>query len=46
MQLLIFGASGQTGIELVKQAIDHEASISVFVRTPEKLGTLAAKGQN
>lgn len=37
MKLIIFGATGQTGQELVKQAIDHGHEVTAFVRSPEKL---------
>jgi len=38
MRLLIFGASGQTGRELVRQAIARGHTITAFVRQPAKLG--------
>ncbi len=38
MQLLIFGASGQTGRELVRQALASRHSVTAFVRQPAKLG--------
>lgn len=38
MRLLVFGASGQTGRELVRQALAHRHSITAFVRQPAKLG--------
>jgi putative NADH-flavin reductase len=37
MKLLIFGASGQTGSEVVKQGLERGHSITVFVRAPSKL---------
>lgn len=37
MRILVFGASGQAGNELVRQAIEHGHSVSAFVRTPHKL---------
>jgi putative NADH-flavin reductase len=37
MRLLVFGASGKTGHELVRQAIDGGHTVTAFVRTPEKL---------
>jgi putative NADH-flavin reductase len=37
MTLLVLGATGGTGIELVRQAIDRGHSVSTFVRSPERL---------
>jgi putative NADH-flavin reductase len=37
MNLLILGATGGTGMELVRQAIDHKHSVTAFVRSPERL---------
>jgi putative NADH-flavin reductase len=37
MRILVFGASGQAGHELVRQAVERGHSISAFVRTPAKL---------
>lgn len=37
MKLIIFGATGQTGQELVKQAIAHDHEVTAFVRNPDKL---------
>lgn len=36
MKLLIFGASGLTGREMVKQALEQNHYVTAFVRTPEK----------
>ncbi|AZB40998.1 NAD(P)-dependent oxidoreductase [Bacillus sp. FJAT-42376] len=36
MNITVFGASGGTGIELVKQAADQGHLIKAFVRTPSK----------
>lgn len=36
MNLLVFGASGATGRELVKQALDRGHSVRAFVRNPDK----------
>jgi uncharacterized protein YbjT (DUF2867 family) len=38
MRLLILGATGRTGQELVGQALKREHRVTAFVRTPEKLG--------
>jgi putative NADH-flavin reductase len=37
LRILVFGASGQAGNELVRQAVEHGHSVSAFVRTPAKL---------
>jgi len=37
MRILIFGASGATGHELVKQALTYDHLITAFVRNPSKL---------
>jgi len=37
MELVVFGATGGTGRELVKQALGHGHSVRAFVRTPDKL---------
>jgi len=37
MQLAIFGATGPTGQQLLKQALEQEHSVVVLARTPEKL---------
>jgi putative NADH-flavin reductase len=37
MNILVFGASGATGHELVKQALAQEHVVTAFVRAPEKL---------
>lgn len=36
MKLLVFGASGLTGREIVKQALDQNHAVTAFVRSPEK----------
>jgi len=42
MRLLIFGASGQTGQELVRQALQRKHAVTAFVREPAKLASLAS----
>jgi putative NADH-flavin reductase len=42
MKLAIFGATGATGAELVKQALEHGHSVTAFVRNP---ASLADKGE-
>src|SRR5687767_7892853 len=37
MKLLIFGASGSTGHELVKQSLSMGHSVTAFVRDPSRL---------
>lgn len=37
MKLLVLGATGGIGLELVRQAIERGHSVTVFVRTPERL---------
>ena len=37
MELVIFGASGKTGVELVKQALEKEHTVTAFVRDPSRL---------
>lgn len=37
MKIAIFGATGKTGIELVKQALDYGHEITVMVRDPNRL---------
>ncbi|HWU67630.1 MAG TPA: SDR family oxidoreductase [Stenotrophobium sp.] len=43
MNVLVFGASGATGREVVKQALDHGHSVRAFVRDPDKLEIKHAK---
>lgn len=37
MEVFVFGASGATGREVVKRALDHGYSVRAFVRDPSKL---------
>jgi putative NADH-flavin reductase len=37
MKLAILGATGGTGLEIVRQAIEHGHSVTAFVRSPERL---------
>src|SRR5437667_724059 len=37
MKLLVLGATGGTGLEIVRQAIEHGHSVTAFVRSPERL---------
>jgi putative NADH-flavin reductase len=43
MNLLVFGASGQTGQEVVREALSRGHSVSAFVRDPAKLGEVTGK---
>jgi len=40
MKLIIFGATGTVGIEIVKQALEKNFSVTVFVRNPEKIANI------
>jgi putative NADH-flavin reductase len=37
MRLLVLGATGGTGLELVRHAVERGHSVTAFVRTPERL---------
>lgn len=37
MKILVFGATGSVGIEIVKQALNQRYQVTVFVRNPNKL---------
>ena len=37
MKLVVLGATGGTGLEIVRQAVDHGHSVTAFVRSPERL---------
>ena len=37
MKLVVLGATGGTGLELVRQAIEHGHSVTAFVRSPDRL---------
>jgi putative NADH-flavin reductase len=37
MKVLVLGATGGTGIEIVRQALDRGHSVTAFVRSPERL---------
>jgi putative NADH-flavin reductase len=37
MKLVVLGATGSTGLEIVGQAIEHGHSVTTFVRSPERL---------
>jgi len=37
VKLIVLGATGGTGLEVVRQAIEHEHQVTAFVRSPERL---------
>jgi len=37
MKLLVLGATGRTGLEIVRQAAGHAHSVTAFVRSPDRL---------
>lgn len=37
MKLVVLGATGSTGLEIVRQALEHGHSVTAFVRSPERL---------
>ena len=37
MKLIVLGATGGTGLEIVRKAIEHGHSVTAFVRSPERL---------
>jgi putative NADH-flavin reductase len=37
MKLIVLGATGSTGLEIVRQSIEHGYSVTTFVRSPERL---------
>ncbi len=39
MKLIVLGATGGTGLEIVCQAVEHNHAVTAFVRSPEKLKT-------
>ena len=42
MKLVVLGATGGTGLELVRQAIERGHSVTALVRSPEKLNGLGS----
>jgi putative NADH-flavin reductase len=38
MKLVVLGATGGTGLEIVRQAVEQGHSVTAFVRSPERLG--------
>lgn len=37
MKLIVFGATGKTGLEIVKQSLAQEYEVTAFVRSPSKM---------
>jgi len=37
LKLIVLGATGGTGLEIVQRAIEHSHSVTAFVRSPERL---------
>ena len=37
MRLIVLGATGGTGIEIVRQAVERGHSVTAFVRSPDRL---------
>jgi putative NADH-flavin reductase len=37
VNILVLGATGGTGLEIVCQAIEHGHAVTAFVRSPEKI---------
>ena len=42
MKLTVLGATGGTGLALVRLALEQQHKVTALVRTPAKLGALAA----
>jgi putative NADH-flavin reductase len=42
MKLLVLGATGGIGLELVRQAVDRNHKVTAFVRAPERLNSIGA----
>src|SRR6266704_1617991 len=43
MKILILGATGGTGVEIVRQALQLGHNVTTLVRSPERLGDLCEK---
>jgi len=41
MKLVVLGATGSTGLEIVRQAMQRSHSVTAFVRSPERLKPLS-----
>ncbi|RZK38810.1 MAG: SDR family oxidoreductase [Pedobacter sp.] len=43
MKIIVFGASGTVGVEIVRQALEKGYQVTAFVRNPDKIKTLNHK---
>jgi putative NADH-flavin reductase len=43
MKLLVLGATGGIGLEIVRQAVERNHRVTAFVRAPERLKSIAAR---
>lgn len=43
MKLIVLGASGGIGLEIVRQALDRNHKVTAFVRAPDRLKSIAAR---
>jgi NAD(P)-dependent dehydrogenase (short-subunit alcohol dehydrogenase family) len=43
MKITVFGATGRTGLHLVDQALARGHAVTVFVRSPAKLGAMRSR---
>ncbi|HEV7966659.1 MAG TPA: SDR family oxidoreductase [Candidatus Acidoferrales bacterium] len=43
MKMLVLGATGGIGLEMVRQAVERNHKVTAFVRAPEKLKSIAAR---
>ena len=41
MKVIIFGATGTVGIEIVRQALKNGDEVTAFVRDPQKLQSIS-----
>src|SRR5688572_2821107 len=46
MKLIVFGATGSVGIEIIKQALGQGHSVTAFTRSPEKLAKISQQHLN
>jgi putative NADH-flavin reductase len=45
MKLIVLGATGGTGLEIVRQAVERGHTVTAFVRSPERLKPFGDHGQ-
>jgi uncharacterized protein YbjT (DUF2867 family) len=41
MRILVLGATGGTGMQIVRQTVARGHNVTAFVRSPEKLGSFS-----